>query len=157
MTVETTRIGALKDAICDRLRTWPALAGVEVYSAEVPLSNANEYIHFIGEDLIEQAWAAIGKYSRDEDITLEGAIYVKRAGKKDSEEQIREARTRCVFLMGEIEKSFTGTTGDPTVGQVVRSAMARPVELHEMAHSDGGRIALLRFQVRTGKTRLTRA
>jgi hypothetical protein len=151
---QTTVIADLKDELADRLAALPGLAGVKIFSASVSDVPNREYIALIGEDLIEQEWAAIGKFSRDETITLTGAIYVQRPGK--SEDVIREARRRAAELMGEIENVFTGTTGDPGLGGVIRNGHARPAELHEIAAGNGDRVALLRFEIKTGKIRLTR-
>lgn len=144
-----TRLHELKVAVADKLALRGGLAGVAIHSAdmgdEMP---AREYIALIGEDIIEQEWAGIGQFGRDEQLTLTGAVYVMRPG--GGEAIVREARSRCITLMGEIEALCTA---DPSFGGVVRSALARPAELHEIATPEG-RVAVLRFEIRSGPTRL---
>lgn len=148
----TSRLAAFKDAIVDTLLKRDGLSGVQVTSADVGgNSAAHESIQLIGEDMIEQEWAQIGRFSRDETLILTGAIFVKVPGK--GEAIIRQARSRVFVLMAEVEAAFTGTLGDPSMGGVVRSALARPAELMEIVDPDG-RIALLRFEIKSGKTRL---
>lgn len=149
----TTRIAVLKSAIVDGLRLRAGLSGVQIMSADIAQRDAKESILLIGEDMIEQEWAAIGRLSRDEMITLTGMIMVKTPG--SSETVIRACRDRCIELMAEVEEFFWDTANAPAVGGIVKSAMARPAELHEIAAGDGSRLAILRFEVRTGRTRLT--
>jgi len=155
----TTRIAALKAALADLLiaktGAGGALEGVVVASAEVPTLRTHETIELMGEDLIEQEWAAIGKLARDEEITLNGLVFVRKPG-PPSEAVIRAARDRAVALVAVIEDTLTGTGGDPTVSNTVKAARCRPAELAEFADPEG-RIAMIRFEIKTQLTRLVRA
>jgi hypothetical protein len=148
----TTRIAAVKDALCDGLQADAALEGVQVSSAELAWDRAaNEGIWLIGEDTIEQEWGPIGRHARDEALTLVGMAYARKPGK--GEDVIRAARSRAVELVGAIEDYLTRPGGDRTIGGTVKAARCRPAELSELA-DDRGRIAMIRFEILTQLTRL---
>lgn len=150
----TTRIATLKSGLVDALQAVDELSDVQIASADIgDETDEFETIQFIGEDLIDQEWGAIGNLSRDEQITLRGVVQVVKPGA--GETVIREARDRAAELLGYIEDYFSGPTGDPRVGNRVHAARCRPVSLQERV-TTSGRVALLFFEVQTGKTRLAR-
>lgn len=151
----TTRIAALKSALVDRWRAIGDLAGVQILSAGTGKRDATEYILLVGEDTISQEWGGIGRLARDEELTLVGAVVVmKGTTPGDPEDTIREARDRAVALMAILEASLWDTANAPSVGGIVKSALARPTNLNEGVDGEGRRFAAIRFEVRTGKTRL---
>lgn len=153
-----TRVAVLKDALCDALLALTGsgedLEGVAISSAELATQWPNQFIEMMGEDMIEQEWGAMGRLAREEAIVLTGRVYVHMPGQ--TEAVIRAARSRAVAIVGVIEDLLTGTGADPTLGGVVKAARCRPAELFE-AGNDSGRIAMVRFEIRTQQTRLVRA
>jgi hypothetical protein len=147
----TTRIGVLKDALIDGLLSYaPVVAGkVQVMSADPGADRAaKDAIWFIGEDLIEQEWSDIGAYGRDEQITLVGTTFARRPGK--GEAAIRAARTAAVALVAIVEQYLYD---NKTAGGTVKGARCRPADLAEFVDPKG-RVALVRFEILTEKTRL---
>lgn len=155
----TTRIADAKDALCDMLLaltgSGEALEGVLIRSASDPKVQIHESIELMGEDFIDQEWAAIGRLARDESLTLTGRVYVRRPGTGES--VIRATRARAVALVNAIEDAITGTGGDPTLGGTVKAARCQPVELFEGVSGQSDRVAMVRFEILTQLTRLVRA
>jgi regulator of RNase E activity RraA len=138
----TTRLHALKAALVSGLQGVPALNGVQVTSAYIgDEQSAVESIQLIGDDRIEGDWATIGKFSRDETITLVGMIEVEKPGA--GELVIQATRDRAVALMGEVEKFIVA---DPSVGGVVKQCKVRPTQMFEH-YSAEGRWCLIRFEI----------
>jgi hypothetical protein len=138
----TTRIHVLKNAIVDGLSLRSGLAGVQITSAFIgDQLDARESIQLALNDEITGDWAQVGKFSRNETITVTGIVTVDRPGA--GETVIRECRQRAAELMAEIE-SFV--VADPSIGAVVLQAKVRPTMLAE-GFSPEGRWALLRFEI----------
>lgn len=138
----TTRLHAIKVAIKEGLEAVPALAGVQVTSAFLGDElDAREHIQLIGDDEVVGDWATIGKFSRDETITLAGVVTVERPGAGESVAQ--DCRSRAVVLMAEIEKFIVA---DPSVGGTVKQCKVRPRRLYE-GFGPEARWALLQFEI----------
>lgn len=149
----TSRLAAVKSALVDLWVLRAGLAGVQIASADLGNANyATESIMLVGQDDIEQEWVHVGRLSRDERLTLTGAIYVMKPGA--GEAVIRAARDRGFELMAEIEKSFVETQAASSIGGLVKAARARPFQGHDIITPDG-RVYLLGFEVVTELTRLT--
>lgn len=152
----TTQIHEVKTALVEAWALLPALSGVQIRSAPSTdaLSAAYEWVQLVGEDDIEQEWAGLGNLARDESLRITGTVFVLKQG--DTETQARAARARAVELMAAIEDYFTGSTGDPSIGGLVRMARANPIGLMEFSE-ERGRVAMLGFEIRTGPSRLVRS
>lgn len=148
-TASTSRIHALKVAVADGLGAVGALSGVQITSAYVGDNTSGvESIQLIGDDQIEQDWAAIGRFSRDEFITLSGMVQVYTPGADET--VIRTCRSRAQMLLSAIEGWLVA---DPSLGNVVLTSKIRPTQLVE-GYDQGGRWALLHFEIRA-QSRLT--
>lgn len=138
---ETTRVHALKLALADGLGDWPGLAGVQISSGYLGDETAKESIQLTGPDDIGQEWAALGRKSKDETITLEGFAWTVQPGA--GETAIRAARARVIALAAEVELFLKS---DPSLGGVVKWSAFKAAGLREGAHPDG-RSAQLTFTV----------
>jgi hypothetical protein len=138
----STRIHSLKNAVADGLALRAGLAGVQIGTAWYGDDRAQgEAIWLDGPDVLDGDWAALGRLSRDERITLQGVVYVRQPGA--GETTIRAVRARCVALFAEIEAFIVG---DPSVGGVVLRSLIRPRGLAESMDPEG-RIGILTFEL----------
>ncbi len=143
--------------LADQLALRAGLAGVAIYTAVpgVEAAKATEFIALDGADDIEQEWGAIGRLTREEVVTLNAFVWVRRGGA--GETVIRAARARAAALYREVELFFVETkpqnritvSGTPTVD----TSLCRATWLRELVDPEG-RTAELGFQVRC-TTRLT--
>lgn len=130
MATVTSKLHVAMNAIADGLALRPGLAGVQIATGPLGGDSAQESIQlFTGSS--SQAWATTGR-RREEETTIEGAIWVMRAGK--DEPVIRAARTRAFALLAEIEDFLRL---DPSLGGIVRECGLTNVELDQGVNPDG--------------------
>lgn len=117
----------------------PPLQGVRVnYGPALP-DPGRESINLLGVEG-EQAWASLGKLSKDEVYTISVLIIVIREG-----QQTQEAVERAYTIAAEVEQLLRE---DVTIGNTCRVAsLDTPFDL-EMGASDTTRSALLTLGVR---------
>jgi hypothetical protein len=132
----------VKVAIADGLALRPGLAGVQIATAWLGEESARESIQLRGRDRSTQDWASIGRLQREENLTIEGVIWVVKGGKDES--VIREARGRAFELYAEIEE-FVRV--DPSLDDLVKQIETVALDLDEGIHLDGGRYAELSFSI----------
>lgn len=146
----SSRLHALKVAVADGLALRSGLSGVQIASVYLGDETSGlETIQLMGPDDIDQEWREIGKFSRDESLTVQGMILVVTPGA--GETVARTARARAFALMAEVEAFFMA---DPSVGGVVKAALGAPTGLHE-GIEERGRWALIQFAIKTQLQRLT--
>lgn len=117
----------------------PPLLGVRInYGPALP-DPGRESINILGVEG-EQAWASLGKLSKDEEYVISVLIIVIREG-----QQTKQAVERAYAITAELEQLLRE---DPTLGNTCRVAsLASPFDL-EVGASDTTRSALLTIGVR---------
>lgn len=132
MATVTSAVGKLLDALVDALMARPGLVGVQVTSGWVGGdTDARETIQLTGARS-DQRWGALGNRRREEDISVEGVVFVVSPGKGES--AIRAARNRALGLLAEIEDALRT---DPTVALAVKAAQLSSVQLDQGATTAG--------------------
>lgn len=132
MATVTSVAHAFMVALADTLALRANLAGVQIATGWLGGdSDARESIQLTAVRA-EQRWGMVGNRRRDEEFTVEGTIWVTRAGK--NEPVIREARERAFALLAEIEDCLRV---DPTVGNIAKGSQVSAYDLDQGATTDG--------------------
>lgn len=139
----TTQMHVVKNQLVDALALRAGLAGVQIASAYLGKDSAPENIQFLSPDRSDQDWAAIGKLSRDEKLTIQGVVWVIQPGA--GETIIRSVRARAMALFAEIEAYIRS---DPTLGGTVKQVNATEYSSEEGA-SPNGRYCAIEFFIHT--------
>lgn len=106
---------------------------------------AKESIQLTDWGPAEQRWGVLGNRRRDEEYTLNGLIWVTKAGK--TEAAIRSARDRAFALLAEVE-DFLRT--DPTIGGTTKVAELAAYPGEQGANEEG-RWVQISFEIRCSK------
>ncbi len=143
MATVTSKLHALKVAIVDGLAARANIisAGVQVSGAFLGKDTAVESIQLTGPDHMDQDWAALGKLSRNENITLQGLIWIQKPGADET--VIRSTRARAFELLAEVEDFLRA---DPGVAAVVKYSGLRATDITEGANPEG-RVCQLDFEI----------
>ena len=130
MAVVTSKLDATMLALADGLALRAGLSGVQIATGPLGGDSAQESIQLFTGSL-DQEFVTTNR-RREELLTIEGAIWVMRAGKDDT--VIRVARARAIALLAEIE---TFLRDDPSIGATVRAAEVQAVSLDQGVNPDG--------------------
>lgn len=146
LTVQTSPVGRMITALCDRLLALPELGGVGVYSAAVNQKDSPtswfETVQIWDADE-DQSPGAVGIRRQNHEWTVRGVVMaIRQTG--DVEADIRAARDRCYELLALIERELRSTdlgavmadlNGNPTS----RLSRVRTASLDQGSDPDRGR------------------
>lgn len=105
-----------KTALREGLAALPALAEVQVTSADMGKDTAREAIALLDGELTQE-WAALGRGGKNETVEFDMGILIIKPGA--GEAVIQAARARAFELLGIVESYLLG---DPSVGATTRAS-----------------------------------
>jgi hypothetical protein len=146
----TTQLHVVKNALADALALLPALSGVQIGTAYLGDESALESIQFRSPDRAVQNWVHEGRLTREEEMTIDGVVWVVKPGK--GETIIRAARGRAVELWAAVEGYLRGSTAGVTIENTVLMVTTTAYGTEEGIHPQG-RYCQLEFSI-TAKVRL---
>lgn len=146
MATVTSSIPAAMTAFVEGLQAREGLDKVQVSSAYLGAdSGSHESIYLVGVSLAEQEWLMVGNRRREEKYTIDGVIWVMRAGKMESDVVV--ARERAFELLAEIEDYIRV---DPTIGGTVKVGQIAAYPFQQGVLPEG-RVAWIDFEIRCEK------
>lgn len=132
MATTTSKLATAINYLADALAARPGLAGVQVASGWLGADTSGTESIQITDGRSAQAWAALGRQSREETLTITVAIWVRRAG--GGEAVIRETRARAFALLAELEDQLRGSTAGISLGGAARSSQITGIDLNQGAN-----------------------
>ena len=135
MATVTSSIPDAMDAFVDGMLLRANIISAKVQVASGYLggdSAAKESIQLTDVPAATQSWGMLGNRRRDEEYTINGLIWVVKAGKNET--VIRSARDRAFALLAEIEDFLRL---DPTIGSTTKVSELTAYPFDQGANAEG--------------------